>query len=142
MSVSSHTEGSGRSKDLRNSPLARLRTCNLSWLKFLPARLISKLSMDIAERNGLDLRRGLASADFLSEAAMARALLSLNTPDLRSIALLRCVTPFDHFAFFFMAPLCTFVIPSGSASLPGMSSASVPANGRRLPTQNVGSADV
>jgi hypothetical protein len=58
MSVSSHTEG--------------------SWLKFLRARLISKLSMDIAERNGLDLRRWLASADFLSEAAMARALLNLN----------------------------------------------------------------
>jgi hypothetical protein len=54
------------------------------------------LSIDIAERNGLDLRRLLASDDFFSDCAMARALFSLNTPARRSIALLSFVTFADH----------------------------------------------
>lgn len=49
------------------------------------------------------MRRALASADFFSERAIARALLSLKTPDLRSMASLCSVTRLDHlreFGFF------------------------------------------
>jgi hypothetical protein len=58
--------------------------------------LISKLSIDMAERNGVDLRRELVSEDFFRERASARGLLSLKTPDSRSSALLVIVTCEDH----------------------------------------------
>jgi hypothetical protein len=50
----------------------------------------------MAERNGVDLRRELSSADLFKERAIAAALLSLNTPDFKSIALLLLVTLADH----------------------------------------------
>ena len=48
---------SGRPNSLRSSTFARLSMARRSPVKFVPARLISKFSMDIAERKGLDLRR-------------------------------------------------------------------------------------
>jgi hypothetical protein len=83
-------------KLLRSSPLARFSTLRRSALRFLPARFISKFSMDMADRKGLDLRRLLASDERFSERAMARALLSLKTPDLRSSASLLAITWLDH----------------------------------------------
>jgi hypothetical protein len=59
--------------------------------------LISKLSIDIADRNGGDLRRPLRSTERFNDSAIWRALLFLNTPLSKSIASLRCVTPADHF---------------------------------------------
>ena len=50
----------------------------------------------MAERNGSDLRRWLASAERLSEAAMARAERRVNTPRSRSSALLRRLTSADQ----------------------------------------------
>ncbi len=76
--------------------MAEFNTRFRSGLRFRPARLISKFSIDMAERNGVDLRRALASADLFSERAIAKALLSLKTPDFKSIALLVCVTLADH----------------------------------------------
>jgi len=73
-----------------------LSTPSRSGLKFLPARLISKLSIDIAERKGLDLRRLLDSEDLFRELAIARALLSLNMPACKSIASLSLITFWDH----------------------------------------------
>jgi hypothetical protein len=61
--------------------------------------LISKLSIDIAERNGLALRRSLDSEDLFKEFAIARALLSLNMPDRKSIASLSLVTLRDHWCW-------------------------------------------
>jgi hypothetical protein len=86
----------GRPNSLRSSCLAAFNTRFRSTLKFFPPRLISKFSIDIAERNGVDLRRELRSADFFKERASARGLLSLKTPDSRSKALLVLVTFDDH----------------------------------------------
>ena len=80
----------------RISDLARVSTPSRSELKFLPARLISKLSIDMAERKGLDLRRLLDSADLFRDSAIARALLSLNMPAGKSIASLSLITLWDH----------------------------------------------
>src|SRR5689334_7541556 len=52
--------------------------------------------MDIAERNGSDLRRWLASAERLSEAAIARAERCVKIPGLRSSALLVRPTAADQ----------------------------------------------
>src|SRR5438552_13299465 len=61
-----------------------------------PPRLMWKLSIDIAERNGALLRRLLRSAERLSERAIARALRFLNTPRSRSSALLVRMTRADQ----------------------------------------------
>jgi hypothetical protein len=76
--------------------LAAFNTRFRSGLKFRPPRFISKFSIDMAERNGVDLRRELRSADFFKERASARGLLSLKTPDSRSSALLVFMTCDDH----------------------------------------------
>jgi hypothetical protein len=47
----------GRPYSFRNSSFALSRTRRRWSVKFVPARLISKFNIDIAERNGLDLRR-------------------------------------------------------------------------------------
>src|SRR6185437_72110 len=52
--------------------------------------------MDIAARNGSDLRRWLASAERLSDAAIARAERCVNTPGARSSALLMRPTVADQ----------------------------------------------
>src|SRR5690349_17858920 len=52
--------------------------------------------MDIAERNGADLRRSLASAERLSEAAIARAERCVKIPGSRSSALLVRPTAADQ----------------------------------------------
>src|SRR5205814_364759 len=61
-----------------------------------PARLISKLSIDIAERNGALLRRWLRSAERLSDNATARAVRLVKTPCSRSRASLARITRADH----------------------------------------------
>ena len=81
---------------MRSSFFAASSTRRRSGLKPRPARLIWKLSIDIAERNGLDLRRVLASADRLSDCATSRALGSVNTPGSRSSASLVRITRADH----------------------------------------------
>jgi hypothetical protein len=86
----------GRPNSFRSSSLAAFNTRFRSRLKFFPPRFISKFSIDIAERNGVDLRRELRSADLFKERASARGLLSLKTPDCRSKALLVLVTFDDH----------------------------------------------
>jgi hypothetical protein len=58
--------------------------------------LISKFSMDIADWNGLALRRRLVSADRFNDSAMCRALRDLNTPDSKSSASLFLDTAADH----------------------------------------------
>jgi hypothetical protein len=85
-----------RPKSLRNSSFALFKTRRLLSVRFVPALLISKFSMDMADRNGLDLRRGLASAERFRECATATGLRSLNTPDSRSIASLCCMTFADQ----------------------------------------------
>jgi hypothetical protein len=80
----------------RNSTLARSRTRRRAGLKFVPARLMYRFSIDIAERNGSDLRRLLRSADRLRETAIFLALDCLKTPPSRSIALLVWVTRLDQ----------------------------------------------
>jgi hypothetical protein len=85
-----------RSNALRNSAFAFSSTRRREALKPLPARLISKFNMDMADRKGLDLRRWLASADFFKDCAMPRALCPLNTPGCKSSASLRFVTSADH----------------------------------------------
>src|SRR6185312_16048597 len=55
-----------------------------------------KLSIDIAERNGSDLRRRLASAECLRDSAISRALRFVNTPGSRSSASLVCITRCDQ----------------------------------------------
>ena len=62
----------------------------------MPARLIWKLSMDIAERKGSDLRRRLRSAERLSDSAICLGVLFVKTPFSRSSALLVCITRRDH----------------------------------------------
>jgi hypothetical protein len=52
--------------------------------------------MDMAERYGSDLRRLLASAERLSESAIARGLRLVKTPLSRSSASLVCITRLDH----------------------------------------------
>ena len=86
----------GRRKSFRSSCLAAFNTRFRSGLKFRPPRFISKFSIDIAERNGVDLRRELRSEEFFRERASARGLLSLKTPDSRSSASLVFVTCDDH----------------------------------------------
>src|ERR1700721_2744635 len=63
----------------------------------LPARLISKFNIDMADWSGLALRRRLAPADFFNDRAICRALRSLNTPVCKSSASLCRVTLADHF---------------------------------------------
>jgi hypothetical protein len=58
--------------------------------------LIWKLSMDIAERKGSDLRRRLRSAERLSDSAICLGVLFVKTPFSRSSALLVCITRRDH----------------------------------------------
>jgi hypothetical protein len=55
-----------------------------------------KLSIDIADWNGLAFRRRLASADLFSEAAIARGERCLKTPGSRSRALLVFMTRADQ----------------------------------------------
>src|SRR6185437_7344933 len=80
--------------------------------------------MDIAERNGSDLRRWLASAERLSEAAIARAERCVKIPGLRSSALLLRPTAADQrvrrvarrgVAAFFMGPRARGHYPTGAA---------------------------
>ena len=52
----------------------------------------------MAERNGVALRRSLVSEDRFSDLAIAWALLSLKTPDRRSIASLCAITRADPLA--------------------------------------------
>lgn len=61
-----------------------------------PARLMWKLSIDIAERYGALLRRLLCSAERLRDSATARGLRRVNTPFSRSSALLVRITRADH----------------------------------------------
>jgi len=58
--------------------------------------LIWKLSMDIAERKGSDLRRRLRSAERLSDSAICLGVLFVKTPFSRSSALRVCITRRDH----------------------------------------------
>jgi hypothetical protein len=57
---------------------------------------MKKVSIDIAERNGSDLRRRLLSAERLSDKATAFGFGFLKTPDSRSSALLVAVTRPDQ----------------------------------------------
>lgn len=50
----------------------------------------------MAERNGVDLRRRLDSAERFSDKAIARGLFLVKTPDSRSRASLLCMTRRDH----------------------------------------------
>jgi len=86
----------GRPNSFRSSCLAAFNTLFRSGLKFRPPRFISKFSIDMAERDGVDLRRELRSAEVFKERASARGLVSLKTPDFRSSALLVLVTRDDH----------------------------------------------
>src|SRR5438132_1413795 len=61
-----------------------------------PARLMWKLSSDMAERNGALLRRRLAAAERLSELATARGERCAKTPRSRSSALLVRMTCDDQ----------------------------------------------
>lgn len=90
---------SERSKSARNSPFARSSTALRLAGKFLPARLMYRLSIDMAERFGVDFRRLLRSADRLSDRAIFFGSLCVKTPRSKSIALLCCVTYWDHFFF-------------------------------------------
>jgi hypothetical protein len=65
--------------------------------RFLPPRLMKKLSIDIADRNGSALRRVLCSAERLSESAIALGSLFVKTPSSRSSASLCSITSCDHF---------------------------------------------
>jgi hypothetical protein len=58
--------------------------------------LISKFSIDIAERNGVALRRWLASDDRFNDRATAVALRSLKTPACKSMASLLAMTFADQ----------------------------------------------
>ena len=96
---------SGRWNSFRSSFLAEFNIRCRSAPRFRPARLISKFSIDMAERNGVDLRRELDSADLFKERAIATGLLSVKTPAFKSIALLLFMTFADHRApVFFRAP--------------------------------------
>src|SRR5262245_4909730 len=53
----------------------------------------------MADRNGLDLRRSLASADCLRESAISLGSCNLKTPAFKSKASLDSVTSCDHFFF-------------------------------------------
>jgi hypothetical protein len=76
--------------------LVRFKTCRRLAESVLPPRLISKLSIDMADLKGLDLRRRLDSADRFSDSAICRALFFLKTPLSKSSASLRCMTRADH----------------------------------------------
>ena len=56
--------------------------------------------MDMAERKGSVFLRKLLSADRLSDRAIFRGLLSVNTPPSRASALLSLVTRPDQYFFF------------------------------------------
>jgi hypothetical protein len=71
----------------------------------LPARLIWKFSIDIAERNGALLRRRLRSAERLRDCATARGVRLAKTPLSRSSASLVRMTCADQ--RFFVAAMPT-----------------------------------
>jgi hypothetical protein len=85
-----------RWKSFRSSSLAWRIARRRAADKVRPARFSKKQSIDIAERNGEDLRRVLRSAERLSERAISTGV-RVNTPGSRSSAALRCVTACDHF---------------------------------------------
>jgi len=60
-----------------------------------------KFSIDMAERNGADLRRRLDSAERFSDRAIARGLFLVKTPGSRSSASLVCMTRRDQREPFF-----------------------------------------
>src|SRR5215207_6188624 len=67
--------------------------------------------MDIADCLGVPLRRVLRSAERLSESAILRGLLEVNTPFSRSSASLRSITARDHRFWAFaiiVTARCTF----------------------------------
>src|SRR5262249_30864778 len=86
----------GRLNCFLSSCLARSSVSRRPELRLRPARLISKFSRDIAERNGLDLRRLLLSAERFREAAISRADFFVKTSGSRSSALLVRVTRADQ----------------------------------------------
>lgn len=64
--------------------------------RFFPARLMWKLSMDMAERNGSLFLRRLAFADRNKERAMSFGFFFVNTPGSSTIARLFFVAAPDH----------------------------------------------
>lgn len=86
----------GRSYSARNSSLAASRRSRCSAVSWLPARLMKKTSIDIAERKGVVFRRSLRSAERWSESAISCGSCNRNTPGSRSRALLWRVTSCDQ----------------------------------------------
>ena len=80
----------------RSTCLARSSTSRWAADMPRPARLISKFSMDIAERKGALLRRALCSAERFSDTATERGLRRVKTPFSRSIASLVRMTFADQ----------------------------------------------
>jgi hypothetical protein len=98
-----------RLNSVRNSTFARSSTRRRSAVRPPPLRLIWKLSMDIAEWNGALLRRLRASAERLSEAAIARGEFFLKTRSSRSSALLVRLTSADQRALRALPRACVSV---------------------------------
>jgi len=86
----------GLPNSLRNSTFAASNTRRLSSVRPEPARLMRKVSIDIAEQKGELFRRSLNSAECFRERAISRGSSSLKTPSSRSSALLSCVTFCDQ----------------------------------------------
>jgi hypothetical protein len=86
----------GLPNSLRNSTFAASNTRRLSSVRPEPARLMTKVSIDIAEQKGELLRRSLNSAECFRERAISRGSSSVKTPPSRSSALLSCVTFCDQ----------------------------------------------
>ena len=84
-----------------------------------PPLLISKFNIDMAERNGVDLRRVLRSADFFSDLAIASPDDCVKIPFLRSMASLTFITCADHCLRVFITPAfldCLFAFFCGRAT--------------------------
>src|SRR5260363_5824 len=86
-----------RPNKTRSCALACCRIAFCSVERCLPARLMSKFSIDIAACKGVPLRRWLVSAERFREAAIVVGSRDLKIPGSRSSAWLCCVTFFDHF---------------------------------------------
>src|SRR5262249_47659873 len=81
---------------LRSSSFARINVFLREAGRFLPARLMEKVSMESAERKGLLFRRVLLSADRFNDAAIRLGSRDVNTPLSRVSASLCSVTCRDQ----------------------------------------------
>lgn len=97
----SHFFASGFPNNFRSSPLVFCSCAFCLAFKLFPPRLIWKLSMDIADWNGVPFRRLLRTAERLSEAAICRGFDLVKTPCSKSSASLRFMTSADHLRGFF-----------------------------------------